>query len=166
MKAQYLVAITLLLYSNYAVAQLSKGVGETKSVPNTSCQIYVPQHFEIKTGEAPGVIHKASGTFIVFVKVPDNQPYNIDTGLSKSFFEEDSRMQVEYYQEEDSNELVKREGRLYRTKYKLQGHDFERLTMLIEHDRERYLLIGNYAAVFKNQVEEEVLQVISSINLN
>ena len=161
-----IAVLTLTLGFFVSFAQLSEGEGSVASVPNTNIQLYLPNHFVVKEGESPGAMHHASGTFIVVVKVPENQSFTLESGLPESFFSKDSRMNVSLVEEKDSNEILGREGRLYFTKYQLIGYEFERLTLLMKHEDDHYLVIGNYAVKLKDQVEEEVIKVMQSVSLN
>jgi len=152
----------VLLCAGPAFSQLSDGEGHAVNISGKQFSCYLPKYFEIQE-EPPGVIHKASGTFVIVVKMPSQQRMTAQSGLSRSFFE-DPRYEIVNFREEQA---VRRQShattdKTYWMEYTLQGHSFERYTTLKIHGHDQYLIIGNYPVVLKDQVLEEVKKIMDS----
>ncbi len=158
-----LLAVAMCV-SGLAFSQLSKGEGHTIKLSDGKFSCYLPKYFEIQD-QPTGVIHKASGTFVIAVKVPGDRKLSLQGGLERDFFE-DPRYDIISLREEPSHKRHVAGGRLYWMHYKLQGFDFERYTALVSHGEERYLIIGNYPVKLKDQVHEEVIKVMESFRLH
>lgn len=149
-----------------AFGQLSQGEGESIMLADKKFSCYLPKYFEIQE-KPPGVIHRASGTFVIAVKIPTEQARKISAssqGLSRSFFE-DPRYEITSFREETSPQRHRQHGqaeRKYWMAYDLQGHSFERLTVVRTKGSEQYLIIGNYPVKLKDQVAEEVKKIVES----
>src|SRR5690606_14941206 len=143
-----------------AIGQLSKNQGHTVKISGHRFSCYLPQYFEIQE-QPPGVIHKASGSFVIVVKVPDDRKVSTAHGLQRSFFE-DPRYEILSLSED--KEVKRRDAghHTYRMLYNLQGFEFERLTTLVTKGDDQYLIIGNYSVKFKDQVQEEVKRIMES----
>lgn len=155
----HFLAVALCI-SCAAFGQLSKGEGQSVTLSGNRFSCYLPKYFEIQD-EPPGVIHRASGTFIIAVKVPPGKKLVAQDGLSRDFFE-DSRYEILSLTEEKG---LRRHGpntRSYLMRYRMKGIEFERYTSLVGHGQEQYLIIGNYAMKLKNQVIDEVKKVMES----
>jgi hypothetical protein len=157
-----LLALALCI-SCTAFAQLSKGEGESVSLPGKRFSCYLPKFFEIQE-QPPGVVHKASGTFIIAVKVPSDRKVSVQEGLPHSFFE-DPRYEIVSLREEQQPKGHSVDTRSYWMQYKIQGYDFERYTTLVRRGEEQFLIIGNYPVKLKDQVQKEVKQVMDSFTI-
>ncbi len=160
----YVFTILFLFKLCTSYGQLSEGIGETINVPNTNITTYLPKHFKVKTGEAPGVMHHESGTFVILIEVPDGEQISVNQGLSQSFFQTPG-IDLLTLQEQDAKDVLHRKGRLYQTAYNLQGYGFERMTFLFKKGSQHYLIIGNYSDQLKDQVFEEVVSVMQSMSI-
>lgn len=160
---RYPLLAIALSFSCAASGQLSKGEGQTITIQNARFSCYLPRYFEIQE-EPPGVIHKASGTFVIAVKVPPGKKVSMQEGLQRSFFE-DSRYEVMSLSEEKHHKTHGPNSRTYLMRYSLEGFEFERYTSLIGHGQDQYLIIGNYSMKLKNQVLEEVKKIMASFTI-
>lgn len=147
-----------------AFAQLSKGEGKPVTLHDTKFSCYLPKYFEIQDNP-PGVIHKASGTFIIAVKVPGDKRTSLQEGLPRSFFE-DARYEILSLAEENDQRFRGTHRRSWLMRYKIQGYEFERYTTLVVHGHEQYLIIGNYPMKLKDQVVEEVKRIMESFTIH
>ena len=157
---RYPLLAMALSISTMAFGQLSKGEGQSVTIPGNQFSCYLPKYFEVQA-EPPGVIHKASGTFIIAVKVPPGKKVSMQEGLQRSFFE-DSRYEILSLTEEKNHQTHGPNSRSYLMRYKLEGFEFERYTSLIGRGQDQYLIIGNYSMILKEQVLEEVKKVMTS----
>ena len=157
-----LLALALCV-SCTAFAQLSKGQGESVNLPGKRFSCYLPKFFEIQE-QPPGVVHKASGSFIIAVKVPSDKKVSVREGLPRSFFE-DPRYEIVSLREEEQQKHYGVDSRSYWMQYKIQGYDFERYTTLVGRGEEQFLIIGNYPVKLKEQVQQEVKQVMESFTI-
>lgn len=163
---RYFLLAVALTVSYVCRGQLSKGEGSFVDIAGGKYACYLPKYFEVQK-EPPGVIHKASGAFVIAVKVPSDKRVSAHEGLSRSFFE-DPRYEIVTLKEETATRHNKSHGprTSYWMHYQLQGFDFERYTTLVTHDGEQYLLIGNYPVVFKDQVQEEIRKIMGSFRIH
>lgn len=160
---RYSLLAVALCISSVAFGQLSKGEGQSVSILGDKFSCYLPKYFEIQE-EPPGVIHKASGTFIIAVKVPPGKALSVQDGLQRSFFE-DSRYEIISLAEEKIHQTQGQNSRSWLMRYKIKGYEFERYTTLVGHGQEQYLIIGNYSMKLKEQVVEEVKKVMASFTI-
>jgi hypothetical protein len=147
-----------------AVAQLSKGEGKSVTLAGKKFSCYLPNYFEVQE-TPPGVIHKASGTFIIAVKVPSEKKVSAALGLQRSFFE-DPRYEILSLTEVGDEKHNQTHGWSWLMRYKIQGYEFERYTRLLVHGDEQYVVIGNYSLKLKNQVVDEVKKVMESFTIH
>lgn len=164
---RYPLLVLGLLVPCFAFAQLSKGEGESITIPGKKFTCYLPKYFEIQE-QPPGIIHKASGTFIIAVKVPQEKKASLQEKLPRSFFEDPRYEILSLTEVKDQNDLQKRHGasrQSWLMRYNLQGYEFERYTTLVAHGEEQYLIIGNYSMKLKGQVLEEVKKVMASFTI-
>lgn len=160
---RYHFLVVAMCISCTAFAQLSKGEGKSISISDKKFSCYLPKYFEIQE-EPPGVIHKASGTFVIAVKVPPGKNLSAAEGLQRSFFE-DSRYEIIALTEEKGHKTHGPNTRTYFMRYRMKGVDFERYTTLVGHGHAQYLIIGNYAVKLKDQVVDEVRKVMESFSI-
>lgn len=158
-----LLAVCMCI-SAFAFGQLSKGEGKIIEIPGGKFSCYLPKYFEIQD-RPTGVIHKASGSFVIAVKVPDDKKLSVQGGLQREFFE-DPRYEIITLREETAHKHHASDARSYWMKYKIQGFEFERCTTLVTHGEERYLVIGNYPVKLKDQVHEEVVKIMESFRIH
>ena len=143
-------------------AQLSKGEGKSVTLKDSKFSCFLPKYFEIQE-QPPGVMHKASGTFIIAVKVPGEKKISHE-GLHRSFFE-DPRYEILSLTEENDAKPQGTHSQAWLMRYKIKGNEFERYTALVIHGDEQYLIIGNYSMKFKDQVVAEVKKVMESFTI-
>ena len=145
-----------------AFAQLSKGEGKSVTLKNNKFSCFLPQYFDVQE-DPPGVMHKASGTFVIAVKVPSEKKI-AQEGLQRSFFE-DARYEILSLTEENDARPQGTHSHSWLMRYKMKGFEFERYTTLVTNGEEQYLIIGNYSMKFKNQVVDEVKKVMESFTI-
>lgn len=165
---RYYLLVVVLCASGTAFGQLSKGEGETVMLAGKQFSCYLPKYFEVQE-EPPGVIHKASGTFIIAVKVPQEKKMTLQHGggggLDRSFFEDPRYTILSLEKEESGQHRMAGHTETWRMRYNLQGYEFERYTTLVTHGQEQYVIIGNYSMILKDQVLEEVKKVMASFKI-
>jgi hypothetical protein len=131
-------------------------------IPHTSFEFFLPKHFTVQENP-PGVVHAASGTFVIIVKVPDTKRMNVQKEIPRSFFENPGYTLLSLKEEDAWLKMKRSQCRMYCMKYAVQGHEFERYTAVIDTGEGQFLVIGNYATKLKNQVHEEVEKIMASI---
>jgi hypothetical protein len=161
---RYSLSAIALLISGIAFGQLSKGEGHSVTIAARKFSCYLPKFFEIQE-QPPGVIHKASGAFVIGVKVPSDKRVPPHEGLQRSFFE-DPRYEIVTLREEQDHLKHGSKNRSYWMHYKIQGFDFERYTTLVAKGEDQYLIIGNYPVRLKDQVQEEVRKIMESFTIH
>lgn len=157
----------MLVFSEFSTlyAQLSKGEGEVVKVGNGKYQMYLPQYFRIQE-QPPGVIHRASGTFICIVEVPKEQQAKLSGQKSETqdMLVDDRMAKVVFQESKAVAQLADaKEGDTYLMTYELQGFTFERINTFREYNGKKYLILANYHTKIKSKVYEEVIQIIKSI---
>lgn len=155
------ITIFVLCHQNIQ-AQLSHGEGEVKKIPETEFSCYVPKYFEIQT-KPPGIIHKTSGTFIVIIAMPDDKKVDLEKSLTKEYFR-DQHYTLTSFSEEGKfkSKEFKYKHKLYRMKYTIDSYEFERVVAIAQVGSRQYMIVGNFASLVREQVEEEVMKTIKS----
>lgn len=170
--SKYLFLAVTLLMPCLAFPQLSKGEGKTVTISDGKFSCYLPKYFEIQENP-PGIMHTASGTFIIAVKVPEEKNMSLQRsggGLDRSFFEDPGYKILSL--EKQSAALQRHAGphagprETWLMRYELEGFEFERYTTLVTHGHEQYVIIGNYSMILKNQVVEEVRKAMESFKIH
>lgn len=133
-------------------------------IPKTSFECYLPKYFTVQE-DPSGVIHSASGTFVIAVKVPPDKRMDMNEGIPRSFFENPA-YEIVSLKEEDAPLRIKRtNSRMYWMRYRIRGHEFERHTVLVNSTGGQYLLISNYTVKLRDQVLEEVEKILTSFKI-